>query len=81
MPQINRILTLCQCLRCGNEWAPRVPNPVRCPACGSVLWNTERAQQLAGKPAPTRKGAARGKPFNSDFDPRRTRNKKAAEDI
>ena len=28
------------CLRCGNEWEPRKPNPKRCPACQNPTWNT-----------------------------------------
>ena len=80
MPTVTRNITLCKCLRCEHEWAARVESPVRCPSCGSVLWNTERAQQLAGKPAPTRKGAARGKSFQDGFDARRTEKKKANED-
>lgn len=52
------------CLRCGYQWFPRVETPVSCPHCFSKLWNTPRAQRRAGKPAPTRKGKARGLPFN-----------------
>ena len=54
------------CLRCGYQWFPRVENPAKCPHCSSPLWNTERAQQLPGKPAPTRKGKARGATFDSE---------------
>ena len=54
------------CLRCGWQWFPRVEHPARCPHCSSALWNTPRAQQLPGKPAPTRKGKARGAAFNSE---------------
>lgn len=70
---VTRTVTLSKCLRCGFEWMPRVAKPVRCPDCGSVLWNVERSQQLPGKPAPTRKGKPRGKPLQSGFDSRRTR--------
>lgn len=54
------------CLRCGNDWVPRVSRPSRCPKCASVLWNTPRAQKLPGKPAPTRKGKRRGGSFTSE---------------
>ena len=68
---VTRAVTLARCLRCGNEWLPRVPDPVACPRCKSRLWNVPRAQQLPGKPAPTRKGKPRGKPLQPGFDERR----------
>ena len=61
------------CLRCGYEWFSRVQNPSQCPSCHSVLWNTERAQQLPGKPAPTRKGKARGGSFTPKTSERANR--------
>lgn len=30
------------CQRCGAAWLPRVAEPVRCPRCGSLKWNTPR---------------------------------------
>lgn len=68
---VTRAITLAKCGRCGFEWVPRVAVPSRCPHCGSVLWNVERAQKLPGKPAPTRKGKPRGKPLEAGFDARR----------
>ena len=67
------------CLRCGYQWFPRVENPARCPHCSSSLWNTERAQQLPGKPAPTRKGKMRGIAFNSETGRRAIKKRYAAE--
>ena len=61
------------CLRCGYEWFSRVQNPSQCPSCHSVLWNTPRAQQLEGKPAPTRKGKARGGSFTPKTSERANR--------
>ena len=68
---VTRLVTLAKCLRCGFEWLPRVQNPVKCPSCKTDLWNVPRAQNLPGKPAPTRKGKPRGKSFSSDYNPRR----------
>ncbi len=70
---ITRAVTLAKCLRCGFEWLPRKANPVKCPHCQTILWNVPRAQQLPGKPAPTRKGKPRGKAFSADYNPRRAR--------
>ena len=64
------------CGRCGFDWFPRVAEPVRCPDCGSTLWNTPRAQQLPGKPAPTRKGAPRGAQFTSTTAAKAVRQRK-----
>ena len=58
---VSRVVTLAKCLRCGFEWLPRVENPAQCARCRSGLWNVPRAQQLPGKPAPTRKGKPRGR--------------------
>lgn len=68
---VVRAVTLAHCLRCGFEWLPRKEHPVRCGRCRSPLWNVPRAQQLPGKPAPTRKGKPRGKGFSSEYNPRR----------
>lgn len=75
---VNRVVTLAKCLRCGFEWMPRAANPVKCAGCGTPLWNVPRAQQLPGKPAPTRKGKPRGKPLTTGFDPRRRPSKQTA---
>lgn len=72
---ITRLVTFAKCSRCDFEWLPRVQNPVKCPHCKTDLWNVPRAQNLPGKPAPTRKGKARGKSFNSDYNPRRSSKK------
>ena len=66
---VTRAVTLARCLRCGFEWLPRVEKPAQCARCRSTLWNVPRAQQLPGKPAPTRKGKPRGRAFVPD-DPR-----------
>lgn len=68
---VSRVVTLAKCLRCGFEWLPRTANPVKCAGCGTPLWNQPYAQNLPGKPAPTRKGLPRGKPLSTGFDPRR----------
>jgi DNA-directed RNA polymerase subunit RPC12/RpoP len=60
---IVRAVTLAKCLRCDFEWLPHKEQPVRCGRCRSSLWNVPRAQQLPGKPAPTRKGKPRGIAF------------------
>jgi hypothetical protein len=31
-----------RCKRCGNEWEPRVKNPVTCPACKRRDWNEDK---------------------------------------
>ncbi|HEX8464773.1 MAG TPA: hypothetical protein VF627_09180 [Abditibacterium sp.] len=69
---VVRAVTLAHCLRCGFEWLPRKEHPVRCGRCRSPLWNVPRAQQLPGKPAPTRKGKARGKSFSPEYNPRKS---------
>ena len=75
---INRVVTLAKCLRCGFEWMPRSAHPVKCAGCGTPLWNVPYAQQLPGKPAPTRKGKPRGRPLAAGFDARRPKREKAA---
>ena len=30
------------CLRCGNEWEPKIEEPKYCPSCKSPLWNKEK---------------------------------------
>lgn len=40
-PMMMRTLT---CKRCGASWAPRVSDPVRCPACKSPLWDQDRVR-------------------------------------
>lgn len=70
---VTRAVVLAKCLRCGGEWIPRVAVPAKCPHCFSSLWNVERAQQLPGKPAPTRKGKPRGAGFSSGADVRRNK--------
>lgn len=77
-PSITRAVTLAKCLRCDFEWLPRKANPVKCPHCGTPLWNVPRAQQLPGKPAPTRKGKPRGKPLQKGGDPRHSSNARRA---
>ncbi len=74
-PSVTRVVTLAKCLRCGFEWLPRKASPGQCAHCRSALWNVPRAQQLPGKPAPTRKGKPRGRAFTSG-DPRQSANKK-----
>ena len=74
-PSVTRAVTLAKCLRCGFEWLPRKAKPAQCAHCRSSLWNVPRAQQLPGKPAPTRKGKPRGRAFVSG-DPRQSANKK-----
>lgn len=64
-------ITLCQCCRCGNIWKPRKPDPAKCPACFSPLWNKERVYNIEGADAPTQVPKPRGKPFKSGFDERR----------
>lgn len=66
---ITRLVTLAKCLRCGFEWLPRVQHPVKCPHCKTDLWNVPRANNWDGKPAPTRKGKPRGKPFTTKNQP------------
>ena len=61
---------LAHCLRCGYQWFARVSQPAQCPHCHSTLWNTPRAQQLEGKPAPTRKGKRRGGSFTPESSAR-----------
>ena len=70
---VTRSVTFAKCLRCDFEWIPRVETPAKCPKCKSALWNVERAQKLAGKAAPTRKGKPRGRPLTSG-DPRHSSN-------
>ncbi len=77
-PSITRAVTLAKCLRCGFEWLPRKASPAQCAHCRSSLWNVPRAQQLPGKPAPTRKGKPRGRAFVAG-DPRQSANKKRIE--
>lgn len=52
-----------KCKRCDHKWTPRRLSegalPVACPHCYSRDWNTPRAYQKAGKPAPARRRAAR----------------------
>ncbi len=75
---VTRVVTLAKCLRCGFEWLPRKASPAQCAHCRSSLWNVPRAQQLPGKPAPTRKGKPRGRAFVVG-DPRQSVNKKKHE--
>lgn len=70
--RVVREVEFARCLRCGFEWRPRKETPKRCPHCISKLWNVPRAQKLPGKPAPTRKGAPRGRAFAAgDQNPKR----------
>lgn len=64
-------MTVCECLRCGYLWKPHRPDPVKCPACYSPLWNKERVYKIVGAEAPTQKAKPRGKPFQAGFDQRR----------
>jgi rubrerythrin len=32
----------CTCQRCGAVWAPRKENPIQCPRCKRVDWNTKK---------------------------------------
>jgi predicted Zn-ribbon and HTH transcriptional regulator len=27
-----------RCLKCGNEWTPRIPEPKMCPGCKNRRW-------------------------------------------
>lgn len=69
--RITRAVTLAKCIRCGFEWMPRKATPARCAGCHSPFWNVPRAQQLPGKPAPTRLCKPRDKAFTGNYDPRR----------
>ena len=64
-------VTLCQCLRCGNIWKPHKPNPAKCAACFSPLWNKPRVYRVEGAEEPTGTAKPRGKPFQPGFDERR----------
>lgn len=36
----------CVCMRCNHDWLKRVESePVKCPSCKSVLWNTPRRRK------------------------------------
>lgn len=35
------------CLRCGNEWEPRKPDPKKCPSCQNPNWNREVRRKRA----------------------------------
>ena len=71
--RIARRVLFCHCLRCGNEWMPRVENPAQCPACKSALWNIAREERRQQK-----KYAPRGKPFAKGDDPRRIHDRQSA---
>ncbi len=75
---VTRAVTLARCLRCSFEWMPRVASPSHCARCKTSLWNVPRAQQLPGKPAPTRKGKPRGRALVAG-DPRHSSNQKKEE--
>lgn len=47
------VLPVCKCLKCGYEWTPRVPDPIRCPGCLAYRWWKE-------PPKPKEKQAAGG---------------------
>lgn len=37
---------MAKCLRCGNDWTPRMEGPKRCPACNSPYWNKPRIERI-----------------------------------
>jgi DNA-directed RNA polymerase subunit RPC12/RpoP len=59
----SHTLTLCQCSRCGNLWAPRQEIPILCPECRSSLWNKPRVYRIEGAPSPTQHAKPRGRAF------------------
>lgn len=50
LPQSPRRLVHCQ--RCGWQWFPRNPKPVKCanPGCKSPYWNTPRKVKKEATP-------------------------------
>jgi DNA-directed RNA polymerase subunit RPC12/RpoP len=33
------------CLRCGHEWTPRKPSPMKCPGCQNPGWSKPRTRR------------------------------------
>jgi len=46
--EINKLVVVCICERCGYEWEPRLENrlPVKCPRCQSSYWNKKRIREI-----------------------------------
>ena len=42
MPITEKVITICQCIRCGHEWQPRqlnLKNVKQCPHCRTIYWD------------------------------------------
>lgn len=42
MPIIEKVITFCQCCKCGYEWQPRHLNlkeVTQCPNCHTIYWD------------------------------------------
>ena len=46
MTNIIGVDGLAGCFRCGHVWRPRSPEPARCPACKSGLWDVPRLRAI-----------------------------------
>jgi len=46
MKDNNSEIIMVKCLRCGHSWEPRVKDPVQCPKCKSIQWNTPPREQI-----------------------------------
>lgn len=47
------------CLRCGNPWTSRKPNPKKCPACQNPNWSTARSKRRPEEMPPGKSRAMR----------------------
>jgi len=36
--KIKTTIFICNCVRCGRQWASRKTQPMRCPGCGVNYW-------------------------------------------
>lgn len=42
MPITEKVVTICQCIKCGYEWVPRhlnLKNVRQCPNCRTIYWD------------------------------------------